>query len=284
MDIAIVTDVEHLTGTENDRLLVPALEARGLRARLVAWDDAAMDWSLPRVSVIRATWDYHLRRDEFMAWVERVNALTDLWNPIATVRWNTHKRYLRDLAERSVRVVPTVWLSRGEEPDLAEIMEREGWSAAVVKPAVSASAYATRLITRERLASGQAHLDDLLAGRDMMVQPYLHSVMTTRERSLVYVDGKLTHTFLRAPALVHGTTEAWNRNELAEDDPGEDTFARRALSCLEQRPLYARVDLVRDDDGQLCLMELELVEPSLGLELAPQAATEALADAIAARL
>lgn len=283
MDIAIVTDVEHLTGTENDRLLVPALEARGLSARTVAWDDAAMDWSLPRLSVIRATWDYHLRRDEFMVWAEGASALTSLWNPIATLRWNTHKSYLRDLAARGVRTVPTVWLAQGEHADLAEVVEREGWRAAVVKPAVSASAYATRMVPRERLAAGQAHLDELLAGRDMMVQPYLASVVTTRERSLVYLDGELTHTFLRAPALVHGTTEAWNRNVLAANDPEEDAFARHALSCLKQPPLYARVDLVYDDDGALRLMELELVEPSLGLELAPRAA-ERLADAIVARL
>jgi hypothetical protein len=284
MDIAIVTDVEHLNGTENDRLLAPALEARGLSVRLVAWDDEAMDWSLPRLSVIRATWDYHLRREAFMAWAERVSGLTSLWNPITILRWNTHKGYLRELAERGVRVVPTIWLARREVVDLAEIFARQGWSAAVVKPAVSASAYATKLVTRERLAAGQAHLDDLLASRDMMVQPYLASVLTTRERSLVYVDGRLTHTFLRAPALVHGTTEAWNRNTLTPNDPEEDAFAAIALSCLEERPLYARVDLVRDDAGQLCLMELELVEPSLGLDLAPRAATDILADAIAARL
>ena len=283
MDIAIVTDVEHLTGTENDRLLVPALAARGLIARTVAWDDATMDWSAPRLSVIRATWDYHLRREEFMLWAERVSALTSLWNPIATLRWNTHKRYLRDLAACGVRAVPTVWLSRGEEADLAGLFAREGWSAAVVKPAISASAYATRMVTRERLAAGQTHLDELLTDRDVMVQPYLASVMTTRERSLVYIDGQLAHTFLRAPALVHGTTEAWNRNTLATRDPEEDAFARHALSCLEERPLYARVDLVRDDADRLCLMELELVEPSLCLELAPQSA-ETLAGAIAGRL
>lgn len=284
MDIAIVTDVEHLTGTENDGLLVPALAARGLSARTVAWDDAAMDWSRPRLAVIRATWDYHLRRDAFMAWAERTSALTSLWNPIATLRWNTHKGYLRDLAVRGVRTVPTVWLSQGEEADLGNILAREEWSAVVVKPAISASAYATKLVTREQLAAGQAHLNDLLAERDVMVQPYLDSVMTTRERSLVYIDGRLTHSILRAPALVHGTTEAWTRNKLAANDPEEDAFARHALARVEERPLYARVDLVRDDGGHICLMELELVEPSLCLDLAPQAATEALADALAARL
>ena len=282
MDVAIVTDWEHLRGTENDRLLAPALEALGVSARLVAWDDPAMDWSLPRLTVIRATWDYHLRREDFLLWAERASAASALWNPLPLVRWNTHKRYLRDLRERGVRTVPTVWLSQGKAVDLAELLASQGWSAVVVKPAVSASAFATMLVTPKTLASGQAHLGEMLADRDMMVQPYMASVTTTRERSLVYVDGQLTHTFLRAPALTEATP-AWDHIALTANDPEEDAFARHALACVEERPLYARVDIVRDDDGLLCLMELELVEPSLGLDLAPWAA-KPFAEAIAARL
>ena len=282
MDIAIVVDSAHIVGTENDLLLAPALAARGLSAQLVAWDDATMDWSLPRLSVIRATWDYHLRREEFLRWVERVSGLCPLWNPQVLLRWNSHKRYLRDLSERGVRVVPTVWLPRGVDADLTSLLARERWSAAVIKPAVSASAYATIMVTPRTLAAGQAHLEELLDSRDMMIQPYLSSVMTTRERSLVYIDGHLTHTILRAPALARGA-DASNRNALIANDPEEDAFAAHALECMGERALYARVDLVRDDEGALCLMELELVEPSLGLDLAPWAA-ERFAGAIAARL
>lgn len=282
MDIALVVDAEHLTTSENARLLAPALVARGLDARLIAWDDAAMDWSLPRVSVIRATWDYHLRREEFLRWAERASALTALWNPLALLRWNTHKSYLRDLRERGVRIVPTVWLPRGAEADLPGLLAREGWSAAVVKPAVSASAFATMLVTPETLAAGQAHLTESLSSRDMMVQPYLSAVVTEGERSLVYIDGQLTHTVRRAPAL-SAVADEWNWDRLVANDPAEDAFASAVLERVGQRVLYARVDLVRDDAGNLCLMELELVEPSLGLDLAPSAA-ERFAEAIAARL
>ena len=46
-------------------------------------------------------------------------------------------------------------------------------------------------------------------------------------------------------------------------------------------PLYARVDLVRDLDGTLCTIELEVIEPSLYLELAGPEATERFARLLA---
>lgn len=40
---------------------------------------------------------------------------------------------------------------------------------------------------------------------------------------------------------------------------------------VELAPVYARVDLVRGDDSQWLLTELELIEPSLSLRMEPGA-------------
>jgi hypothetical protein len=196
------------------------------------------------------------------------------------VRWNTHKNYLRDLEQQGVAIVPTVWASPGTSLDLAALLAERGWTQAVVKPAVSASAYATRLVTSATVAEGQAHLDHLLAERDMMIQPFLTSVTTTGERSLVYFDGVLSHTILRSPALGKGNIGG---KGLIPNDAKEAAFAEHVIRAVNGETLYARVDIARDDAGDLRLMELELVEPWLGLDLAPDAATR-FAAAIARRL
>jgi hypothetical protein len=268
--VALVTDTNHRDEANNAEFLAlkPELAARGLSADLVAWDDPAVDWSAFRLCVIRATWDYHLRLREFLAWAERVAAQTALWNPLNLVRWNTHKGYLRDLEAQGVAIAPTVWAPRGTPLDLGALLARRGWTQAVVKPAVSASAYATRLVTSETIGEGQTLLDTLLAERDMMIQPFLTSVTTTGERSLVYFDGALSHTFLRSSALGKGNAGG---KGLIANDAEEAAFAGRVMRAVNGETLYARVDITRDDAGDLCLMELELVEPWLGLDLAPEA-------------
>jgi hypothetical protein len=281
-DIALVADADHCDAANNSEFLAlkPELAARGLAASLVAWDDPEVDWSAFRLCVIRATWDYHLRLPEFLAWAERGAAQTALWNPLALVRWNTHKGYLRDLERQGVAIVPTIWAPHGTRLDLATLLKARGWTQAVVKPAVSASAYATRLVSSATLAQGQTHLDKLLAERDMMIQPFLSSVTTTGERSLIYFDGALSHTVLRSPALGGASGED---ARLLPNDAEEAAFAGRVMRAVSDETLYARVDIARDDAGVLRLMELELVEPALWLDLAPGAA-ERFATAIATRL
>ena len=83
-----------------------------------AWDAPEVDWASFDACLIRTTWDYMERRDAFVAWAERLETQTRLFNPAATVRWNTHKRYLRDLEARGARLAPTVWLSRGDAADV----------------------------------------------------------------------------------------------------------------------------------------------------------------------
>lgn len=301
MDVALVVDARTLDEPDCRRMLVPALATRGIAADLVAWDDPAMDWSRPRLAVLRATWDYHLRLPAFLAWAERTAARCRLWNPLDAVRWNARKTYLRDLAARGIATIPTIWLPRGASADLAALLRERGWARAVVKPVVSASAYQTLLVTAAApgspasLATGAAHLARLLAERDAMIQPYLEAVTTTGERSLIFIAGELTHTIRRAPALAlpgdapadaHDSGDAPHAGDdsaLIPNDPAEEAFARATLQAAGFETLYARVDLIHDDAGTLRLMELELIEPGLWLSAAPWSA-ERFADAIARRL
>ncbi|HEX9990645.1 MAG TPA: hypothetical protein VGE45_19475 [Chloroflexia bacterium] len=280
MDVALVTYSELPNLAEDDQLLRDALLRRGLSVQPAIWDDPQFDWSAPKLAVIRSTWDYHRRLDEFLAWARRAAQLTSLWNPLQAIEWNTHKTYLRDLEARGVPIVPTVWLEAGSQANLTYIVASRGWQRAVVKPAVSASAFGTVMVTPDNLAQGQTHLEQMLSAHDMMVQPYISSVNNYGERSLMLIGGELTHAVRRAPVL-NAASDSKHKRVMPTIE--EATLAEEIVRASSFSPLFARVDLVRDDEGQPQLMELELVEPSLFFIFAPEAA-ERMADAITERV
>jgi hypothetical protein len=278
-DIALATCADFPELDPDNALLVPALAERHLQARPAVWNDPHIDWSVPRVTVVRSTWNYHLHRSAFLDWAEHVSHLGDLWNPLALLRWNSHKFYLRDLEQSAIPIIPTRWLEQGTTIDLAGVILQQGWRRAIIKPAVSASAYATLLVTSETMQLGQSHLDRFLPTHDMLLQPFVETVTSSHERSLMYIEGEFTHAVVRKPALNLAPSA---EERLVTPKEEELLLAQTILGLLPSPPLYARVDLIHDEAGALRLMELELVEPTLWLSLAPHA-VQRLADAIARR-
>jgi hypothetical protein len=136
--------------------------------------------------------------------------------------------------------------------------------------------------SRNAFDVAQAETERTLIDGDVIMQPYLRSVEDLGERSLVFVDGELTHA-VRRPAAHAPGGEHEELLELVLLTEEERSVARSALQALGEPALYARVDLVRDDLGLARLLELELIEPALFFGLAPHAA-ERMARAISARL
>ncbi len=264
----------------DEGLLMEALAAAGLRPRLAAWDDPAVDWAAAGLAVIRSTWNYHHHHGAFNAWAGRVAGQTRLWNPARVVQWNSDKAYLTLLAAEDVPVVPTAHLSKGSKATLAAVMEETGWRRLVIKPAVSASSYRTMFVSEANLGDGTQHFDDLLATGDVLVQPYLTSVEGYGERAVVWIDGEFTHAVRKSPRFAEGEESVSGAVPIAAD---ELKVARVALERVEGPLLYARVDLARDARGHPMVMELELIEPSLFLLQSP-AALERLVNGIRSRV
>ncbi|MGL6075556.1 MAG: ATP-grasp domain-containing protein [Fimbriiglobus sp.] len=261
-----------------DQDLIPFMAALGranVPAEIVLWDDPAIDWSRYSLVLIRSTWDYVSRYAEFLAWCDRVEAITWLANPADLVRWNTDKRYLRSLELKGIPVVPTVFVAPGESCSSWPVGE------CVVKPTISAGAVNTERFAPEAGDAAKAFLAKLLQqGMTVMVQPYLSSVDARGETSLVYFHGQYSHSFRKGPIL-KGAKEMQGGLFAAEQlTPTSPTSAERDLAeaVMHQIPggrnrvLYARVDLIQDDLGQPCLLELELTEPSVNFDLAPGSA------------
>jgi glutathione synthase/RimK-type ligase-like ATP-grasp enzyme len=276
--IAIATCAGYDDYKVGDELLRQALQERGGEAQAVVWDEDGVDWGGFDLCLVRSTWDYHEKHQEFLAWARQVEAVTPLQNSAAMIAWNSDKTYLRQLAERGVRIVPTAWVNRDDGGDLDEIMVAEGWEEAVVKPVVDLGA---RNLHRVRVGEGSAALGDALQrSPTAMVQPFLPTLEDQGELSLIYLAGKLTHAVRKRPAPGDFRVQSiWGGTvERADPDARDVELAERTLAHLAEPPLYARVDLVTDLQGEPCLIELELIEPNLYLTQHPPAAA-VLADA-----
>jgi len=269
----------------DEELLIPALERCGLSAEPRVWDDPAAGWDEFRVVVVRSTWDYSERRGAFLEWAASVPRVL---NTLPVITWNTDKTYLRDLAASGVSTVPTTWFEPSDRD--REISLPDG--NLVVKPAVSSGAQNTSRYGPDDHDAARRHVARLLAGgRVVMVQPYVASVDAHGETGLIYIDGVFSHA-IRKGALLRAagvaTDELWAREDITPRSPDDDEHAIAdavldAVPWARETLLYARVDLVRGDDGVPCLLELELAEPSLFLGIGSGAALR-LAAGIARRI
>lgn len=248
--------------------LLAALRAAGLSAEALAWDDPSADFARARLTVLRSTWNYSERVDEFLAWVDRAAAATTFLNPPATVRWNAHKKYLLDLEARGVPVVPTLWLRRGDATPLMRAAGQRGWSDVVVKPAVSGGSRETLRVRPGDEARGEAHLRALVAREDVLVQPFLGSVEDHGERAIVTIEGAPTHAVRKSPRFIGDEERV---SESMPIDAAEAALVARALAAAPEPVLYGRVDVAPDAQGRPCVMELELIEPSLFFAQSPEA-------------
>ena len=283
--VALATYAELPNLNDDDALLIGALAALGLGAEPAVWDAPEVQWDRFGAVVIRSCWDYHQRLSEFLSWVAMLERLkVPVWNRPDLLRWNSHKVYLRDLAAVGVATVPTRWLKRGEPAALRDVLRAEGWRAAVVKPAVSASAHGTWRTSLTDAVRDQERLDALLARGDAMVQPYLDEVRDPGEWSLIYLGGRFSHAVLQRPAGGDFRVQVAYGGTAVARDPARDLIADAGavLAALPSEPLYARLDGV-ERGGHLVLSELELIEPHLFLQTDPAAAPR-LARALAAAL
>ncbi len=282
--IALVT-ARVARGTDYDMPpLLAALSDTGAHASEVDWDDAAVEWSRFDLVLLRSTWDYFERLPAFLDWAARVSAKTRLLNPLDMIRWNTDKHYLVHLEHAGVPVVPSRFIEPGDDPHVAV----DAWLSArpdaidvVVKPAVGAGSRDAQRHERSRIDAIVTHVRRLLdANRSVLMQPYLERVDEHGETALLYFDGVFSHAIRKGPLLrrnAESTAGLYAEETITPRTPSADerTLARHALEAIPFRwpLLYARVDLIHDQDGAPRVLELELVEPSVFVAHAEGAAT-----------
>ena len=265
---------------EHDRTmeaLRPEFKKRELEIVEVCWDDVQANWASFAAVIIGTTWDYWDRHDQFLQTLTHIESQTRLFNSASLVRWNSNKQYLKDLAKKGARLIPTKWIDQPDETAIVNAFDSLGCTDMVLKRQVGAGADG-----QYRLKLGDVVPKLALP---MMAQPFLPSIQTEGEMSMIFIDGEFSHALIKRPQdgdyriqSSYGGTE-----HAIEPDEEDRKTAAKVLASLDEMPLYARVDVLRGDSGELFLMEIELIEPYLYPLEGPDLGRR-LADAIERRL
>lgn len=238
-------------------------------------DLAGFDLVMPLVA-----WGYNLDPPRWHALLDRLEAdgLPTL-NPVPLLRWNSDKRYLVELSAKGIATIPTRFVEALDEAALADARAEFG-DEIVIKPPVSAGAHNTyRLGVDDGLPASTR-------GQAMMIQPFLPAVADEGEYSCLLFGGRFSHAIVKRPkAGDYRVQPHLGGTEVpCPPPPGAIELAQAALAAAPAEATYARVDLIRDDKGQLAVIELELIEPSLWLQHAPDGGdsfAQAIRDALA---
>ena len=273
MKIAFLACAETLPGStcrrvdafEHDQqvaALRPPLRDRG--ANLVE-----LDWRAPLQSflsfdavLLGTTWDYQDRRDEFVKRLSDIEAAgVPLFNSAALIGWNIDKTYLRELVDKGALMIPTLWSVSPSQADIENAFDMLNADKLVIKRQVGAGAEGQMLVDRNESEFNPTVLD-----RPMMIQPFLPAIQEEGEYSFIFIDGVFSHALLKTTASDdYRIQSAYGGQEQAIDPDHEDLMAAQSILSLlpDTNPLYARIDMVRGQEGGLLLMEAELIEPYL---------------------
>lgn len=282
--IALVTCQRMPDLYEGEQPLLEALRATGLRPVPAVWSDPSVPWTAFGAVLLRNPWDYFERPAAFTAWLEELRAQgVPLYNSATTALRNANKRYLLELAQQGLPVIPTAWLPQGEP--FAQAIAALGADEVVIKPAISGGGFRTRRLAASDSQGIQALLEEIHQDCAALAQPFMADIGQRGELSLIFIEGRYSHAVRKVAApgqfLIH---EAYGgRVEPHSPSPGQIQACQSILEAWGEDCLYARVDVLDQGDDQVLLMELELLEPELFFAGHPRAATW-LAEALLTRL
>jgi glutathione synthase/RimK-type ligase-like ATP-grasp enzyme len=257
----------------DDECAIEPLADLGWQVETLSWRQTDRPWDHFDAVVIRSTWDYWNDVPAFLETLARIDRQAPLANPLGLVHWNLAKTYLRDLEGKGVLVVPSLWLDGFDPGSTRDWSRRLGSEELVVKPTVGANGEDAYRFTPADPADRLQSIAGRFRGRDCIVQPFLPGVLREGEYSLFYFSGRFSHAILKVPARGEFRSQEERGAAIRAVEPGERLLqrGREAVDAVEPAPLYARVDLVCDADGDFAIMELELIEPSLYLRTDPAA-------------
>ena len=290
-DLIVLTDDRYEQPTEcdwqtlqvlyEDEMLINVLRKTGLKVKKLSWSNPDFDWKDTRSVLFRSTWDYYYRIEEFIKWSNHIACFLTLINPQDLIQWNLNKSYLLDLESKGIPIVKTILIEPGEAFELNTCIERLHGDEFILKPQVSGSAYNTFRINKQNSQDIQTQLKPLMMQQGFLIQPYQKNITALGEISLIFINGTYTHAVIKKAASGDFRVQTDHGGSvnpyLASTE--EIQLATQAIQACGSKPIYARVDLIRDNNNRLALMELELIEPELFFRFNQQA-TFQFADAI----
>ena len=265
----------------DDEHAIAPLAALGWSVSTVSWRQAEIPWSYFDAVIIRSTWDYWDDLGAFLSVLEKIDRASRLANPLQLVRWNYRKTYMRDLASRGVKIVPTLFPESVAPDSFGGWFGQHQCDELVIKPVVGANGDDAYRVSKEAGRDRLEWIANRFRNKTALVQPFMPNILCEGEYSLFYFNGEFSHAIVKVPAGGEFRSQEEHGAEILAVEP-EERLRRRgrlALEAIDAAPLYARIDFVRDGNGDFALMEQELIEPSLYLRM-HAAAPERFARAI----
>ena len=265
-----------------DELVVNALKNAGLSVIRKSWDDPVFNWKSARSLLFRTTWDYFDRFTEFSKWLNYVSKHTILFNSEKVIRWNLDKHYLTYLQDKGIHIASTYFIEQGETKKLLDVINYTKWYESVLKPCISGAARHTYRINLENYSNYENIFASLLKNESLMLQPFQNAIMNEGEMSLMVINGTYTHAILKKAKPGDFRVQDDFGGTVHEYEPSLEMIkiAENAVANCIEKPIYARVDIFRDNEDKWAVSELELIEPELWFRYNPEAAVQ-LANALA---
>ena len=249
---------------------IAPMEALGWQVTEVDWRAADNHWDDFDAVYICTPWDYPDHAEQFLDVLNRIEASQAvLVNDLALVKWTLEKSYLRDLEASGAAIVPSSWHDGIDAAQIDGFFARHGTDTVVIKPIVGANAVDTFVLERPVAADRAAALCDRFRGRAYFVQPFIDAVVSEGEYSLFFFGGDYSHAIVKTPERGDFRVQEEHGAEIRSVQPDAKLIdaGTQLLALVEPVPVYARADFVRDAGNRYCLMELELIEPSLYLRM-----------------
>lgn len=261
--VAFITYASEAKLTEDDQLALPALKKAGIEVTPILWNKPHDLYAFDAV-VFRSCWDYHLHWREFADYIEKLKKRTHVFNSPDTMLWNLNKKHLLDLAPKGVCLPKTKWFAQGQKVEASEFEFFKNSPRVVVKPSISLNGYDTYLLPSQDANKIAQITNDLLSGRDVLVQDFIPEVQTAGETSLVFFNGKFSHALCKIPkgGEFRVQVDYGGTRKMISPPAAIVSDAENILKIAGKDYLYARVDgVIRDKE--FVLMELEMIDPSL---------------------
>ncbi len=283
-DVVVLTDSRYVnplkTNTyisnvlREDELVINALKEKNLSVVKKDWNDSIFDWETTRSILFRSTWDYFDKFELFKKWFNKTKNKCLMINSTETIEWNIDKHYLLDLQEHQIPIPNSEFIKRGSSIDLSLLMQKKNWNEIVVKPTISGAAKNTYRLKEEEIIQFGPTWEKLIYKEDFIVQEFQNNVITEGEVAMIVIGGKFTHAVLKKAKEGDFRVQDDFGGSIAIYNPSEEMvkLAEKCTRILTPIPSYARVDIIRDNLGELAVSELELIEPELWFRLNPNAA------------
>ena len=274
-DVVILTDHRYINPTIKnwyidqvlleDQLLQMELENKGLKVCKKNWADPNFDWFSTTYAIFRTTWDYFERFDEFFTWIDKTKHKTTFINTTEIINWNIDKHYLQDLAGNGINIIPTLFIEKDDKINLTELFKQTKWTEAVIKPAISGAARHTYRITPNNCIFYEDIFQQLIKEKCMLFQEFMNNITLDGEISLILIGGEYTHSVRKIAKKDDFRVQDDHGGKVVEHKASSEEikFAKECVKGCPFYPIYARVDMIYNNNNQPSLIELELIEPEL---------------------